>query len=281
MKNLCRFLLAATLITALPQYAQAGIDSGGGDSAEAEFVNIGRGVAAALRAGKVDLGIDLNAYEQVVTTTTVSMVRESLFLDGQERDAINYPCEKKIIVNRNHWIPLAPVLKVQLAFHEFLGIAGLEHNGYPISSQLVTALGREKLNEIAATAAPELNYHCELFYKNRVGLVFYSCGTADFSTKQSKPAHCGKGCERMIMGVTQELFFPASVGYPTPMQGTSIILGKNPKKDNHSWIPQSARAGAVIDIYSAPLTFQINLALTEGGLFKKRQEYYYAVCERK
>ena len=78
-------ILASSQLLDTSCFAAGGIGSGGGDSAEAEFVSIGQGIAQSLRG---DLGpsfpeINQSAFTQAVNSTQVIMTSLHLQLNGR------------------------------------------------------------------------------------------------------------------------------------------------------------------------------------------------------
>jgi hypothetical protein len=144
-----------------PCFAGSGT-SGGGDAAEAEFSNIGKSVVSDLLNKHIQVGYDLNALSTAVANTQVTMVRHPITVEGQQRDALNIPSLKQIEVDRNNWISLQAEQKVELAYHEYLGIAGVEFNKYSSSQSLLSLLGADELNKIDASAIPDPVYSCKV-----------------------------------------------------------------------------------------------------------------------
>ncbi|HAR41200.1 MAG TPA: hypothetical protein DCS07_00975 [Bdellovibrionales bacterium] len=274
------FATAATvLIVSQPSLSFAGGDnSGGGDSAEVEFASIGQGIATALRERNVVLDFDLNAYQQAISTAQVNMVRHALYQNNTERDALNYPSEKRIEVNRNHWVDLRPVVKVQLAFHEYLGIAGIERDIYSVSRTLVTVLGVDELAKITASLAPILNYHCTIKRTNAEHAVVQEvCGEVDMSTASfadtDRRAAYFHECDQISLSIYKMSLFGA---------GIQVQLSQLKKGSAESWKKRNPKiwSSFALDLYSAPNSFQISLGIPKGHLFKRHTEQYWASCNK-
>jgi len=285
-KNSKSLFAAFALITCLilSASAHAGVrDGGGGDAAEVEFSNIGKQLVTMLQA-KGNLGFDLTALKSAVDATQVSMLRHQLFDKAVERDAMNYPAEKQIEVNRAYWIGLQAVPKVELVFHEYLGIAGIEHDVYTISSTLVSLLGVDEITKMAAQALPNLNYHCVVERENADDArVRQACGETDLTTSAiynpSNPAepfgssHFFEACGQTEIAITQM----SGIGY-----GLSVELRRLKGANDKNWTSKepSEYSSFDLDIYSAPNSLSISLGVPSGGLFHRHTEQYDATCTK-
>jgi hypothetical protein len=285
-KNSKSLFAAFALITslALSASAHAGVrDGGGGDAAEVEFSNIGKQLVTMLQA-KGNVGFDLTALKSAVDATQVSMLRHQLFDKGVERDAMNYPTEKQIEVNRAYWIGLQAVPKVELAFHEYLGIAGIEHDVYTISSNLVNVLGVDVITKMAAQALPNLNYHCVVERENADDArVREACGEADLTTaatfdptNPTEPygsSHFFEACGKVEISISQM----EGLG-----SGLDVELRRLKGANDKNWTSKEPNETSSfdLDIYSAPNSFSISLGVPAGNLFHHHTEQYDATCTK-
>ncbi len=149
IKVLVLINLVATTAFAEREDTSSGREGGGGDSAEIEFKSIGQQIAKRLEGNLAETFKNVNAelFKSAVESSKVIMTSETLFIDNQERKALNYPRARKIEVFRPKWTELSPNRKVVLAFHEYLGIAGIADENYQISSLLPASLGERGLVE--------------------------------------------------------------------------------------------------------------------------------------
>jgi len=258
--------------------AKGGDVSGGGDAAELEFVAIGQGLVAVLTKDGSNIlpQVDPEVFQAAVEGTSILMKRTSLTLNGVPKTAINYPNEKIIEVSRNEWIRLSPVDKVNLAFHEYLGIARLEHGSYSISSLLQGAIGAERIAVIAASAAPNPEYFCKLVLSSSEIIEGATedfghtkeCGTVVIKRTNTAEEHAGHfaACDAYVVA---------------PLNAWDV-------EDNFHFsefrlgIPQKGglRTSYIYDIYDAPAVFLIRLSYSSGKLLWKRNFTYKLACRK-
>jgi hypothetical protein len=129
------FILFAILLCTIAStaFGAEGNELGnGGDLVSQEFIAAGRRLVDDLRA-KPDPRIPdvdkLAAAVEAVKVTSTS----SLTLHGAEVDAINYPEELEIDVNRPRWQAASPEKHASLVLHEYLGIIQVNDLHYEIS----------------------------------------------------------------------------------------------------------------------------------------------------
>lgn len=125
------FALVLLLCTAIS--ALAGNELGnGGDLVSQEFIAAGRKLVEELRA-KPDSRIpDLERLATAVEKVKVTSSGH-LTLHGAEVDAINYPEEQEIDVNRPRWEVSNPEKRASLVLHEYLGVIQVPDLHYEIS----------------------------------------------------------------------------------------------------------------------------------------------------
>ena len=141
MKMISVYALALGLIAAAPtlSYARGGDGSGGGDSTEQEFVRFGNaGVDALDRKAPQFPQIIVHNVRALWDSPAVKVVStDETLLDenGREREALNYPSEQLIKVNKKSWNAISDrKRKMALALHEILGLARYESGNYVISA---------------------------------------------------------------------------------------------------------------------------------------------------
>lgn len=110
----------------------------GGDSYAQEFVNIGLALAKTFRA--IDpartKAYNFTAVSFKTAVDTVQVTSEehaSVKLKNIERDAINYPDENRILLNRTRWREASLQQKLRLVMHEYFGILNVERDHYNVS----------------------------------------------------------------------------------------------------------------------------------------------------
>ncbi|MBI4042550.1 MAG: ankyrin repeat domain-containing protein [Deltaproteobacteria bacterium] len=126
------------------------MDSGGGDAYALEFVQVARQIHAALSREypKSLPQINLNQFRHLIDETIVETTDRELIFNGRAVDAINYPDEKKIVLNRVRWAQIMTYQqKVSLVMHENLGLLRIDDSNYQISSNADLRLQcQEELN---------------------------------------------------------------------------------------------------------------------------------------
>ena len=116
----------------------------GGDALAAEFVanadEVLQLATTLVQTSNTSMpaGFDLEAFSQKIKTAKV-YTQDRTFSNGFEVDALNFPDENRIVVNRTRWRTLYFDLKVSrmLVIHEYLGLAKAEDSSYQISSFMI------------------------------------------------------------------------------------------------------------------------------------------------
>lgn len=123
---------------------EGGVTSGGGDSVSAEFTQIARFIAGVIRT-QTTLPVSAAAFDAAINSTLVVSKRRTI-LNGNEMEAINYPSQHKIEVNRTRWLENKDAIQRRyvLVAHEYLGILGLDDKRYQISGKLFDVPGVAK-----------------------------------------------------------------------------------------------------------------------------------------
>lgn len=141
------FLLVWILNIAGGSGAQAGWDHGNaGDTVASEFILTGRDVLQRLELlfEKNQPVLDTASLRAAVLTTEV-VSEDRVFLNGYERDAVNYhPTRRLIKVNRSRWAQLRrstqTKARLRLVLHEYLWISGVDDTNFARSEHLIELL---------------------------------------------------------------------------------------------------------------------------------------------
>lgn len=138
------FSMLLGLSMALP--AQAGFDSGNaGDAYSAEFLFSARDVLQRLELMAANgRPVHETLKLRAVMETTQVVSEERVYLDGQERDAVNYPSKKLIKVSRVRWKDLRQSTETRarltLVLHEFLWMSGVDDTNFVVSEKVIQKL---------------------------------------------------------------------------------------------------------------------------------------------
>lgn len=170
----------STSISALAASSAGGIDRGnGGDEYSQEFVAIGYELVESLMKEPL-AGVDAKALLQAVEGTKVISTSQRLILRGQEVSAINDPMASPptILLNQSAWKRMEQEKHKQvfLAFHEYLGILGINDSNYQVSLRLDRAKVCERHSAVRSEIERELKKSCyriipdDLKFVNSIGL---------------------------------------------------------------------------------------------------------------
>jgi hypothetical protein len=136
--RLFRGLIVFTAFFLRLAFASNGVDRGGGDRIALDFMQIGFQIHAQLSDSYPQNmpAISLAGLLAAVQETRIETTDKPLVLNGIEKDALNFPAEKRIVVNRPRWEGVTELnLKVGIVFHEYLGILREKDQNYAISSR--------------------------------------------------------------------------------------------------------------------------------------------------
>jgi hypothetical protein len=144
MKQLILISLAFIGFGAFPAQAQNSIGNGG-DIVAGEFNAIARTAVHFLKLKALSTVDELLVLEieKKISTTLVTSVEYPLILGAREVDAINYPVDGKILVNRTRWEQIrlrTPSMISQIVLHEYIWIAGTDDGDYSVSTRLVSLI---------------------------------------------------------------------------------------------------------------------------------------------
>ncbi len=152
MKTFLMLLMSLTLPSfALSSFAADriltdGFDSGNaGDAIGAEFLYSARDLLQRfeLLDARGEKLVEVGKLRRAIETTVV-VSEERVFLNGMERDAVNYPEQKLIKVNRLRWKelrqPVETKARLTLVLHEFLWILKIDDTNYSVSAPMIEKL---------------------------------------------------------------------------------------------------------------------------------------------
>ncbi|MCM0605816.1 MAG: hypothetical protein KA715_06965 [Xanthomonadaceae bacterium] len=132
------------ILTAISTFAGGKGGGNGGDAVALEFKAIAHNITDhwdELEFAQTGATSKLQ-FKKAIRLAYVHSVEESLYIEGNEVDAINYPCpniesttEKvcgEIIINRKRWSSIGDDLAkfAALVFHEYLGVLGKDHSRF-------------------------------------------------------------------------------------------------------------------------------------------------------
>ncbi len=117
----------------------------GGDAMAAEFVEMADDTLlqlAKLKSLAEPFPLSAEEYKSLATaiaTTVVFTKDKTILTNSAEVDAINYPVDHKILLNRSRWNALVYNLKSlkTIVLHEYLTLAGVDDKSYQVSTKLV------------------------------------------------------------------------------------------------------------------------------------------------
>lgn len=145
------FILIIGALLSLNSHAGGGIVGNGGDAYSAEFVLTARLSLKILKERDLS-GVrefDIDKFAGVIESTEIHS-DSTLVLNGHEVDAINYPSQKLIMINRSRWSQIrgenGTVARFNLVLHEYLGIMRADDSTYAISAELIKLMSPAKFS---------------------------------------------------------------------------------------------------------------------------------------
>ncbi len=131
-------------------YAGDGVGNGG-DGLAAEFILTAKDAFRILQnKPEVTQYLNLDKLSMAIANTKVISTKEPLILNGVEIDAINYPAQQLIKINRLRWMDLRDsnrtLTRFNLVIHEYLGIIGINDDQYSISQSIVKIMNLNQYN---------------------------------------------------------------------------------------------------------------------------------------
>lgn len=122
-----------------PQAMSLGNDGpNGGDAYGGEFVSLGHEIASEMeKIERSNFEVDLGEFKKILKQVIVySDEGRYIAVNGQPVDALNFPNDKKILINRERWRQMGLKEKLRLVLHEYLGILNVERNVYKVSMKM-------------------------------------------------------------------------------------------------------------------------------------------------
>lgn len=120
--------------------------SGGGDAESLKFSMIANRAAMIIRDNQTQFPeIKYEVFIDAIKRIKIKITNEDLMVNGEKKDAINYPAESLIKVNRFAFRSLTSnsMLQIALVVHEYLGILAVDDSNYFISSRIGGILQKE------------------------------------------------------------------------------------------------------------------------------------------
>ena len=161
MKNILIAAITLFLLSACTEQKLEQKDSNGGSGVESEFVEAAKSLIQRLKQKPIE-GVDVTAFEAVVAQSKI-VIKKDLDLRGRSVDAINYPALKLIEVSVSRWNSLAntPWVKLQLVFHEYLGLLGIDDTNYRVSRNILSSDACNRSAAVVAAIETELRRSCD------------------------------------------------------------------------------------------------------------------------
>lgn len=108
----------------------------GGDAYGSEFSSIGFEILKEAKESGIK-SFNRESFEQALNEVIIySDEGDYIAVRGQPVDALNFPRDKKILLNRARWRQMVLKNKIRLVFHEYLGIIDGERNVYKVSKEM-------------------------------------------------------------------------------------------------------------------------------------------------
>jgi len=130
-------LMASSLTFAFSGGGATGVGSGG-DSYAIQFVEVAQSLVQYFSANP-GLQFDDKKFAAAINSTKIESTEQNLSLNGANKDAINYPQEKRIVFSRRAWdASSGQNYRAVLVLHEYLGIMKIDDLGYHRSNTLLS-----------------------------------------------------------------------------------------------------------------------------------------------
>lgn len=114
-----------------------GQDAGGGNSYEGEFKTIGTVILGNIQAFTgLETFVSFQKLQNAIDSVRIIIEPTKLFIEGTERQAVNFRSLKVILVSEAYWKQLTMDQKKLLVMHEYLRFCDVEDKGYAVSSIL-------------------------------------------------------------------------------------------------------------------------------------------------
>jgi hypothetical protein len=155
-----KVLFVLILMTMSMACATGGNVGNGGNAVALEFIQ-------SAREALQDIHLDRQSFPELASTDLIAILEKAKVLGTNEKLTVNlnnhiqevaaqnFPKENLILINRKAWKDIEmKALKKALAFHELLGLAGIESTGkYPISQRY--------LEKVSTAAGLDQNFNCD------------------------------------------------------------------------------------------------------------------------
>lgn len=126
---------------------QGGVATGGGDAYSQNFVQTGWAIYNELLM-KGQSGISLPALKNAILTVDVVSTEDKLFLNGDEKDALNEPTLNQIKINRQRWQETEQPRRKAIALHEYLRFLRIDDSNYQVSGPLLAGLAQDPTSQV-------------------------------------------------------------------------------------------------------------------------------------
>lgn len=127
---------------------QGGVATGGGDAYSQNFVQTGWAIYSELLLKKANSNISLPALRNAILTVEVISTDYPLFLNGDEKDALNEPSLNRITINRKRWQENEHPQRKAIALHEYLRFLKVDDSKYQVSGPLLARLAKEPTSQL-------------------------------------------------------------------------------------------------------------------------------------
>jgi len=121
-------------------------DGGGGDIYSQQFVQAAHDVYSdCLRLDYLNRSpsyLSIQALSDMIAQAQIDSTDSPLVLNGAEKDALNYPAEKRIVFNRGRWDKMTEEQKRSLALHEYFGLLGWETDTFDRSVDIFSRIAK-------------------------------------------------------------------------------------------------------------------------------------------
>jgi len=138
-------LVCLLLFTANVTWA-GGTVGNGGDHYAIEFIERARLMQTLMVGKDISPLSSPDAFKQSLDRVKVESTEEDLILEGAKKDAINYPKDQRIVLNRKAWRSLPNErTRLLLVLHEYLGVMEIEDFRYDSSSRILSRILKNSL----------------------------------------------------------------------------------------------------------------------------------------
>ncbi|OFZ49680.1 MAG: hypothetical protein A2381_05615 [Bdellovibrionales bacterium RIFOXYB1_FULL_37_110] len=139
LKTVCLIIFTQLFISSYSFAIPGSMDGGGGNAESLKFTMIANRALMIVQENQAKFPeVSYSDFQNAIKKTKVKITNEELILDGEKKEAINYPKESLIKVNRFAFRALTSNVLAQIALvvHEYLGILAIDDPNYHISSRI-------------------------------------------------------------------------------------------------------------------------------------------------